>query len=692
MIDLRRFLHPRSIAVIGASAKLESLSGQFLRNLKLYGYDGDIFPVNPKYREIGDFPCYPSVKEIPRPVDVAVIVAPKEATLSAIKECVQKKVPYAIVPAAGFAEAGSEGKELQRELIQAARSGGLRIMGPNCMGFANFKERSMAVFGAAWQGLTLRPGRVGVIAQSGAFGGQTARRCLLKNIGLSYFVSTGNEADLGTLDFIEALVQDPDTEVIAVFLEGIQDGPRLVTIGREALRRGKTIIVLKAGKSERGREAVVSHTGRMAGMKEVYGGVFKQAGIIEVEYPQDFWDAIEAFSTVKVSPRSFGLGAIVASGGSGILACDYAEKLGLDVVHLQPESVERLSQWIPPSGSTKNPVDVTAQIPHNELEKFAKIVHTVSADPNVGVLFITIANAHLGRCWRDILEATSENQTLLAILKSDTLPEDAENGLRQSGRVLTAEDVWRVLLKVEFLKRRHDFFRLEEAPENSNGGSSSLHAVPVRRPVDEWEAKELLKPHVPVPRGEMSRSPEEAAEIAARIGYPVVMKLVGSGLKHKSEMGAVRLRVQSDGQLREEYAGLMETARNVEGGNRGVLIEEMVPGGVEVILGFIRYSDLGPVVMLGSGGVLVELLRDATYRSLPISRQEAKRMVEEVAISRLLKGFRGQPEKDEAALVDAITNLSQFFLANPWIRELELNPVVVLDKGKGVRILDALLA
>lgn len=694
-LDLSPLFNPGSIAIVGASARPGSISGQFLAYLIRFGYKGQIYPVNPRHQEVAGRPCYGSVADIPCDVDLCLILTPKQAVEATVVECAEKRVPYVVIPTAGFGEAGLEGAKLQEALMAIARSGNIRLLGPNCMGFINFKEKVVASFGGFLADVeSLAAGNVAFVSQSGAVGGSMVRRCLRQGIGFTYHVSTGNEADLNTLDFIEYYLSDPDTRVIGAFIEGIRDAPRLIELGQRARAAGKMIVMLKGGKSARGARAVESHTGRIAGSAELYQGLFKQAGIIEVATAQELCSALETFSHVNFYPSSFAVAAVVASGGSGVLASDYCEALSLGLPELSQKTQEALSSLVPEAGSCKNPVDITAQVPHNELEKLPSIIELVCKEEGIGVVLISIANIHMERCWRELLERVRVAGRLLAVGSSGGLSGATRRELAQTGRAVVGDDVWDVLQKVAFLDRRQGLTRatggLGQSIPCSKHDDHTLPA-PVGGALTEYQAKKLLATYLQTPRGRLTSSLEEGLQAAEELGYPVVLKLVAQGLLHKTEAGAIKLHITSPDSFASNFKELTEKASTMINQLHGVLVEEEVEGGTEVILGFLRNAELGPLIMFGSGGVLVELIRDVSYRSLPAGREVLESMVRETLSYKLLRGYRNQPRGDIESLLDLMAEASAIFLANPWMQEMEFNPVAVLPAGRGVRLLDAVL-
>lgn len=691
--DLDVLFNPRSVAIIGASNRPESISGQFLHYLTRHKFAGSIYPVNPRHREIAGFRCYESISAVPDGVDLAICVVPRESVADVVSDCADKGVACLMIPSTGFAEASTEGERLQTRLVEIARSKGMRLLGPNCMGFINFKKGVVASFGAFLEKpKDLSPGNIAFVSQSGAFGARVVRRCLSRGLGLTYEVSTGNEADLQSLDFIEYMIEDPDTKVIGAFIESVKSGRRLLELGWRARESGKPLVVLKAGKSKRGLEAVSSHTGRLSSSAQIYRGIFQQAGILEVGTFNELCLALEAFALLEKLPEEIRLAIVVGSGGNGVMMADQAEQLGLEVSELSAETQAEIAALIPEAGSCRNPVDVTAQVTHNQPDKLTQVVELLAAQDSVTSIIVGVNHRCLTRCWSALLQNVARSGKLLGITMSGDVSPEIIEGLRQSRRVLLMEEAEELLW---MLKAITDRSKLRAAgSDGAEPAPSNLEAYRLASSAEseltEYDVKKLLSPHLPIPPGELAYSGQQAVEIANRLGYPVAMKVVAPGVRHKTESGLVKLNVDGPEQVVGSFTDLI-AKEGSRAGKAGVLVERMVPGGVEVIVGFLRSSELGPIVMFGSGGVLVELVRDTAYRSLPLTRREAERMVEECLCYRLMKGFRNQAAKDTNALVDAILQASRVFLATPWIREMEFNPITVLDRGRGVKVLDALI-
>ena len=691
-LDLNSLFNPKSIAIVGASSNPGSISGQFLRYLRRYQFKGSIYPVNPRHQEISGLPCYPSVSAIPERVDLAICVVPNQGVTQVVEECVEKGVGYLMIPSTGFAEAGAEGERLQKRLTEIARAGRTRLLGPNCMGFINFKDGVVASFGAFLESpKDLAAGNIGFVSQSGLLGARVVRRCASRGLGLTYEVSTGNEADIESLDFIEYLIGDPQTKVIGALIESVKSGPRLLALGRRAQELGKIIVVLKAGKSSIGLEAISSHTGRLSSPAQIYRGVFRQAGIVEARTFNELCLALEAFSVLKKFPEEVRLAVVVGSGGNGVLMADLAEELGVSFSELPAETQASIASLIPEAGSCRNPIDVTAQVTHNQPDKLRQVVELLANEKSVTSMIVGVNHRCLSQCWRDLLKVAESSGKVMGITMSSDVSAEVREGLRQSGRVLLSEDAEELLWMFKLLADRAKLSKngSRQAPESWQEKNYAL--APLAGPeTTEFRIKKLLSPYISVPRGDLAHSADEAIAIAERLSYPVAMKLVAPGLRHKTEAGAVKLNVRDSKEVARMFSQFKDGNASFGNGG-GVLVEEMAGGGVEVIVGFLRSKELGPIVMFGSGGVLVELVRDTTYRSIPLSRAEAEEMIQESLCFKLIKGFRGQAVKDSNALTDGILQASRIFLANPWIKEMEFNPVTVLDEGRGIKILDALI-
>jgi acetyltransferase len=642
-LDLNSLFNPKSIAIVGASSNPGSISGQFLRYLTRYEFKGSIYPVNPHHQEISGLPCFPSVSAIPDRIDLAICVVPNQGVAQVVEECTGKGVAYLMIPSTGFAEASEEGARLQKRLTEIARGGRTRLLGPNCMGFINFKDSVVASFGAFLESpKDLGAGNIAFVSQSGLLGARVVRRCVSRGLGLTYEVSTGNEADIESLDFIEYLLGDPQTKVIGALIESINSGPRLLALGRRAQELNKIIVVLKAGKSNVGLEAVSSHTGRLSSAAQIYRGVFRQAGIVEAQTFTDLCLALEAFSSLDKIPEDVRVAVVVGSGGNGVLIADRAEELGVAFSELRAETQASIAALIPAAGSCRNPIDVTAQVTHNQPDKLRQVVELLAQETSVTSMIVGVNHRCLSQCWSDLIRIAETSGKPIGVTVSSDVPGEIREALKKSGSILLSEDAEELLAMFKPVSDRARLAKTayQAAPEPWQEKDYMLPRL-TNEEATEFCIKQLLATYVSVPRGDLARSADEAVAIAERLGYPVAMKVSAPGLRHKTETGAVKLNVSDAAEVARIFAQLNDR-HLLSGAGGGVLVEEMAGGGVEVIVGFVRSRELGPIVMFGSGGILVELVRDTAYRSIPFSRTEAEAMIRESLSFKLLRGFRGQ--------------------------------------------------
>ncbi len=690
--SLRPLLRPESIAILGASTNFEKVNGRPLKFLLDKGYAGPIYPVNPKYESVGGRTCYPNVAAIPGPVDLAVIAVPARAVAQTIRELGEKGVPAAVVFSSGFAEVGSEGHELQRELTEVARAAKVRLLGPNTLGLINAFENVMASFSQYPNGET-RAGPVGFVTQSGAFGTAIAALARNRELGLGYFVTTGNEADVDFVAAMHAVLADPRITVGAGYIEGVRDGAGLIDLAQSAMSQGKPLVVTKVGRSGAGERAAASHTAALAGEDAVFDGVARQAGIIRARNEEHLLDLVEAFSSCAL-PKGKGIGLITQSGGAGVLMADRAEELGLDVPVLGADTQEALKKIIPEFGTVSNPVDVTGQF---------------VADPAVlresVVLMLSDPQIHAGIIWFQLMEDYVE--VLIDVLdeikaKADkpfvvcwvAAPEGAIAALRERGiAVLRGGEpaVDAVAGLVRYAEMRGAWRANAKAGDAMPLGSLDLPAAP--GPVPTVEAARLLEASgVATACAVLATSADEAVRAAEAMGYPVALKIESADILHKTEAGGVSLGLRGPEPMRDDFDAIMKSARahHSEAILDGVVVAEMVPGDIEFVIGLQNDPVFGVVVMVGLGGILVEVLNDVAFRKAPVGLAEADRMLGELQGQAILHGLRGRPPTNRTALIEMICAVSRFgAAAGGRMKELDLNPVL-LD-GKSAVAVDWLL-
>lgn len=665
--DLWSFFHPSSVAVIGASDSAGKLGHEILKNLIEGGFPGALYPINPKADKILGLTCFKNVKEIPDQVDMAVVIIPARMVPQAIKDCGEKGVKGAVIVTGGFSEAGAEGAELQRELIQVASNYDIRLIGPNCQGVNN-PHHPMC---ASWPLLTHK-GRVAVISQSGTVGAAMMDWFSVEELGVSSFVSLGNRADIDEVDLIEYFEDDPNTKVIAVYLEGIKDAQRF----RDVLETlSKPLVVLKSGRTPRGRVAAESHTKSLAGADAIYASLFQRHGVCRAETIEEFFDFAKAFAYLK-PPAGNSILYVTTSGGSAILATDAAEQEGL-VVSALPESLAaKLGGVIPAHAIHSNPLDLTGDA---NAKMFQEVIQR--ARPYYDTLGIIFGDPIL-----DASEVVTPEANELVIFLGGAEVERAEKlKMHQRGIPVfpTPERAVKALAQ------------LIPAGRRAQRAQTTFPVASGRSQVSLYESLQFLESKgFDCIISSFADSPGKAVHLAHRMGFPVSLKVNSPDILHKSDCGGVRLNVLTAMELRTAYAQMMERVRSHHPEARipGLVVSAMASPGLELILGMNRDPQFGPVVIFGLGGVTVELFRDVSMRLLPLTREDAREMINEIKAAPLLKGFRGRRPVDENALVDGLLKLARIAEEHEDIVEIDLNPVLAYAEGMVVvdaRILKA---
>lgn len=694
--SIHRMLNPSSIAVVGATPRLQ-YGGRFLRAALQAADRVRVYPVNPRYDEIMGVKSYPSLQDVPEAPDVVGIVVPYHQVMPTLEECAQKQVGSAIIISAGFAERGDGGRrDLQRQIGAFARQSGIRVSGPNCLGVANVKASIWACAGSRF-GMS-GGGPIALVSQSGASAfGPFLSRAVDLGVGYSYIVTTGNEADLESSDFIRYLLDDPDTRVIACFIEGFKDGRKFMEVARLAAERGKPIVLIKIGRSPAGAKAATSHTAAMTGSDTVHDAVFKQYGVIRVE---DYDELLETAQFLAYSPplTKEGVSIVSHSGGISSLTADKCGQMGLQLPDLTPSSRDGLNEVLRGFGWAANPADVTT---YANSESFPQILRYMVEGPEVGTLVIASSGGDSQA--RQVIELRDSTDRAMAFLWTGSLT--ATDGLNQLKEAkipvfLSPDRLARGLRsKINYQRWRERCLKAEAEPlpPLSVWQREALQALNGlgRRTLTEHEARRFLS-HWDVTgvREERATTLDEALVAAGRIGYPVVLKVESPDIPHKTEAGVVRLGVQSDVEAQQAYTEIMHNAEHHAPNAQvlGVLVQEMVHGGIEMIVGLSQDSLFGPVLLLGMGGIFVELYQDVALRACPVTESDAREMLQEVRGARLLEGFRGQPVADVEALVHLLVRVSHLGVqCEREIQEMDLNPLLVLPSGQGVRAADALL-
>ncbi|MDH3287229.1 MAG: acetate--CoA ligase family protein [Betaproteobacteria bacterium] len=697
--DLSRFLAPRGVAVVGVSNEPSRIGGQALKLLTDFGYAGRIYPVNPKYREVKGITCYPDVAAVPQPCDVALIALSAQHVTTAIEQCGKAGIPYALVLAGGFSEVGAEGATLQAQLAAAANHAGVRVVGPNCLGLMNLKDHARIGFGGTMQLKTLKPGPLAMVTQSGGFGfGVVAMACHF-GLGFNYVVSTGNEVDLTALDWMADLVERPDVEIVVAFIEGIKNGRQLRQIGQRAIELGKPILVWKVGNTDIGRQAATSHTARMTAGYELFRAAFRQGGFIEIRDVDDLIDIAKAFRVGKL-PAGNRVAVLTLSGGAGVLLADRCIEHGLQLPALTDATAARLREVLVSFASASNPIDATAHGYNDNFASYAQAIREVLADPNIDQVVARVPRGSSARPWSEGLVAALRDTRKPLILNWPTAPDD--NGdvreyLEQNNVpcILAPGRAVRALAALsEFAQKRRDFERAGARAAPRTVPRQALNLPAGVGTIGEYRAKAALKRYgIPVVEELLLSPPEVEALTVLPLTFPVAVKIESPDLPHKTEAGAVRLNVPDLAALKQAAREIVAavTSHHPEARIEGVLVQEMASG-LEVIVGAVNDPYFGPTVAFGLGGILTELLHDVTHRFAPFDAETARGMIDEIKGAALLRGYRGKPALDVAALADALARVSLMIADHAdRIAEIDINPLFVREAGKGVAAADALI-
>ncbi len=680
-MKLESLLRPKSIALVGASRNSEKVGHKIFRNIIDSGFDGDLYPINPSADEILGFKCYPSVLEVPGEIDLAVICVPARVVPSVAEECGKKGVKYLVVISAGFSEVGRKGTALERELVEICRRYDMRMQGPNCLGIINVGCNVNASFASTKPPM----GSVAFVSQSGALGSTILNWALDKDVGFTNFVSLGNEADLTSADFIEALAEDENTRVIALYIEGTKDGKRFVEVASRVTRK-KPIIALKAGTTDVGMKAVSSHTGSLAGSDTAYTAAFRRAGIIRVETLEELFNLIMAFEGQPI-PRGRNVLIVTNGGGPGILAADACEKVDLELPLLENSFIENLRKKLPPQASVHNPLDVLGDA---DEDRYRLALRAAIKSNNVDSIIVVLtpqAMTPVDKVAEAVVEVsrgTKEKPVISVFMGVD----DSNDGLHQ----LKKNDIPNYYYPehaAQVLNCMCSYRSALEASEKEVTRISGLDKSRARKVIKGARAEgrinltiieslRLAKAYgIPVPEAAIARNTREAGELADKVGYPVVMKIVSPEIIHKTDIGGVVIDVRNRDDVERNYQQVMQRIRVAmpEARIEGMLIQKMYPSGREVIVGSVRDPQFGPLMMFGLGGIYVNFLKDVSYGLSPLSERDAREMIEQTKAYALLRGVRGEPSSDIDAVIDAMLRLSQLTVDFEDIMEMEINPL-----------------
>lgn len=694
--QIKYLFEPRSVAIIGASHNKNKIGYKITENIVYSRYPGTIYPVNPRGGEILGLPVSRSLDEIEDRIDLACIAIPAKYTFDAVKDCARRKVKFVVIITSGFSEIGNIKEE--RKIVTYAHEHGMRILGPNIFGIYS----SIAPINCSFGPRDVRSGHVAIITQSGALGIAMFGKTKTENIGLSAVVSVGNKSDIDEADLLEYLVSHQNTKVILMYIEGIKDGEKLINVLKRTTRK-KPTIVIKSGRSKRGAVAAASHTGALAGADEIFSEIMKQCGVIRAENVQE---ALIWCKFLSNSPMPEGENTLIITngGGLGVLAADACEAYDVNLYD-DPETLRRVfSDLVPEFGSVKNPVDITGQAKVKDYERTLDIGLRNKKIHSIICLGCETAVLEVEKLPLTIQKVFSKNKPVKPIVFSFLGGVKTENCINrlQAESIAIFPDVYEA---VSCLGVMYAYYRNVNHPIDATDVTEEMKidqrviegiikkvGNDQRQFLLPHEAQEIMKAaDIPIPKSYLAHNIDETVRYAEKIGYPVVMKIVSKDIIHKSDVDGVALDLENRNEVMDAYQAIIHNCREHEPNAilEGIEVSEMVSSGTEIIIGARRDRVFGPLVMFGLGGIYVEVLHDVSFRALPLNKKEVMSMIEEIKSYPLLLGVRGEKKKDINSVIDTIIKLGTILQQNPDISDIEINPLVIFQEGKGAKAVDA---
>ncbi|MHA1379344.1 MAG: acetate--CoA ligase alpha subunit [Candidatus Helarchaeota archaeon] len=696
---MEKFFNPKSVAIIGASANPEKVGYAVLNNIIKGGFNGKIYPINPKATEILGVKAYTSVKNVPNSIDLAVIIVPARFVPQVMEECGEKNITAVIVISAGFKEIGHEGAILEKKLVEICKKYGIRMLGPNVLGLTSYSSNTL--LNATFAPSAPIKGTIAFVSQSGAMLTSILDWSLQEGIGFSKFVSLGNKADLTSVDFIEALSKDPQTKVILLYLENIVEGERFLEIAEKSK---KPIVILKSGTSTAGAKAASSHTGALAGADIAYEMAFKQSGVIRAMDMQSLFDYAIALSTQPI-PNGKGVAIVTNAGGPGIICTDAVEKNDLRIASFLNDTVNKLRTGLPAAAAVLNPVDVLGDA---DSQRYDFALKTCLEDENVNMAIVLMspqAMTEFEETAKKIIDISpnfKEKPIVTAFMGGKSVEKGAE--ILTKANIPCFDFPERGVRALRGLALFADFQKslAHQEPPFDFKDIDREKVESIFKKVREDNRLVLLEPEavsiaaaygIPVPKVKLTKTPDEAVEVAEKFGLPVVMKICSPQILHKSDLGGVIIGIKTTQEVRNAFRTILDRVTKIMPSAEiyGIEVQEMIdiPNYKEIIIGMNRDPQFGPLLMTGMGGIYVNFLQDVSFRlnHKGINRKEAFEMVSETKVYSLLKGARGEPPYDIDTLVDTICRIGKLVKDFPIINELDVNPLFVFEKGqKGIAL------
>lgn len=698
--SLRPFFKPRGVAIVGASRDPNSIGYRILQYLIQNRFNGPVYPVNPKASVVGSIPTYASVRDIPADIDLAVIVVPQRFVMDVVDDCGQKGVRSLVIISAGFAETGAEGAERQKALLAKARGYGMRIVGPNCLGLLTTDPE--VSLNASFSPVFPPHGSIAMASHSGALGLAVLELAETLGLGLSSFVSLGNNADVSGNDLIQYWEDDPNTNVILLYLESFGNPRRFARLARR-IGRQKPMLVVKAGRSQAGSKAASSHTAALAASETAVEALFHQAGIIRADTLEEMFD-VSALLAGQALPKGNNVAIVTNAGGPGILAVDALASEGLDVPTPSAETKAKLAEVLPSAASLNNPIDMIATADASQYQSVINTMLNDDAYHAVLVIFIPVGLAEtekIASAMREAVRNARASSNSKPVLACFMAAQGVSEELSLEGEHIPSYRFPEAAAKA--LGRVHSYATWREKPLGSIPNHTDLDIERARSICQlkqasggGWlmpnEVDEVLKAFaLPVIEGKTAKDASEAVSFAKELGYPVVIKLASETLVHKSEFDAVKLNIKNDAEVMKACADISKALENANELNalNGFLVQPMAKEGVELMVGMTDDPRFGPLMVFGLGGIYVEVLQDVAFRITPLTDTDAEEMVTSIKGHKLLQGYRGAPETDIPAIKDLLLRMSRLVEELPEIAELDLNPLRAHEPGQGCSILDA---
>jgi len=707
MKSLDTIFYPRSIAVVGASASPGKVGHDIFSNLLKGGFRGTLFPVNPIAPSINSVKAYPSITDIPDSVDLAIIILPPKLALAGVEEAIAKGVGGVVIVSAGFREVGEEGRMIEDQIVATCRKAGVRLIGPNCLGVINPVDTVQ--MNASFSRRMPQPGNISFVSQSGALCTSVLDFAADRGFGFSKFISIGNKADVDELDLLRYLRDDPDTEVIMIYLEELRRGPEFIREARKITSgdRPIPILAIKSGRTSEGAAAAASHTGSLAGSDAVYDAIFKQSGIIRCDTIDQLFDYANVFTyktkskvgkRIRKLPAGNRVAIVTNAGGPGILATDMTTSSGLQLAQFHEKTLTALASHLPSAASLKNPVDVIGDAPKDRYEKaLAAVLNDENVDGALVILTPQSMTNALGTAEVVVNIAHRSRKPVICCFMgigdvSEGVKYFQDNGYPVYRFPENAARAFSILYRYSSWLTRQQFapFKLTHDRERASELIQKCLAEGRTR-LGELDGNALLQCYgIPVLPTALAKTAEEATDIAAKIGFPVVMKIVSPQILHKSDAGGVLVGIKTPEEARAAFEQIVANARKFDpqAEIEGVLVVKMASAGEEVIIGATRYPIFGPLIMFGLGGIFVEVFKDVEFGLAPLDRNDAYQMIESIKGYKLLRGFRGRPAVDTESIERILVSLSDMVLNHPEIQEMDINPLLVHEKGKGATAAD----